>query len=186
MTAAIGLVDCNNFYVSCERLFQPALRNRPVVVLSNNDGCIIARSNEAKALGLKMGAPLVEARHVVEANDVAVYSSNYSLYGDLSQRVMEALRILTDEVEVYSIDEAFVGLGGEGDGSDTRTRGQDIRAKVLMWNGIPTSVGVALNVKFGKDTVRYGAVNHEGAWRTKFLRRSRCYTTRLCNVLRVA
>jgi DNA polymerase V len=143
MTAAIGLVDCNNFYVSCERVFRPELRARPVVVLSNNDGCIIARSNEAKALGLKMGAPLFEARHVIESNGVAVYSSNYELYGDLSQRVMEALRMLAEEVEVYSIDEAFVGLGGESSGGNIRALGQDIRAKVLKWTGIPTSIGVA-------------------------------------------
>jgi DNA polymerase V len=143
MTTAIALVDCNNFYVSCERVFQPELRTRPVVVLSNNDGCIIARSNEAKALGLKMGTPLFEARRVVESNEVAVYSSNYALYGDMSQRVMEALRALAEEVEVYSIDEAFVGLGG-GDGkSDVRARGLGIKEKVLKWTGIPTSIGIA-------------------------------------------
>ena len=143
MTAAIGLVDCNNFYVSCERLFQPALRNRPVVILSNNDGCVIARSNEAKALGLKMGVPLFEARHIVEPHGVAVYSSNYALYGDLSRRVMEALRVLAEEIEVYSIDEAFVGLDGEDGGSDLRGCGVDIQGKVLRWTGIPTSIGIA-------------------------------------------
>ncbi len=95
VSTAIALVDSNNFYVSCERVFQPKLRNRPVVVLSNNDGCIIARSNEAKALGLKMGTPLFQTQHLVEAYDVSVYSSNYTLYGDMSQRVMEALQEFT-------------------------------------------------------------------------------------------
>lgn len=139
---AIGLIDCNNFYVSCERVFQPKLRRRPVVVLSNNDGCVIARSNEAKALGLKMGTPLFKAQHLVEEYGVAVYSSNYALYGDMSHRVMEALQEFTPEVEVYSIDEAFMGLDDE-DGQSFHTRGVNIREKVLRWTGIPVSVGIA-------------------------------------------
>src|ERR687890_124362 len=94
---AFALVDCNNFYVSCERVFDPKLAGRPVVVLSNNDGCVIARSEEAKALGIKMGAPIFKAEHIVDACDVAVYSSNYSLYGDLSQRVMGTLQEFTPE-----------------------------------------------------------------------------------------
>src|ERR1051325_277875 len=116
MTAPVGLIDCNNFYASCERVFQPALRNRPVVVLSNNDGCVIARSNEAKALGLKMGAPLFEAQDLIEEHGVSVSSSTYALYGDMSQRVMEALQEFTPEVEVYSIDEAFMSLEEEEGG----------------------------------------------------------------------
>jgi DNA polymerase V len=138
---AIALIDANNFYVSCERVFQPKLRNRPVVVLSNNDGCVIARSNEAKALGVKMGAPLFKTQHLVEAYDVAVYSSNYALYGDMSQRVMDALQEFTPEVEVYSIDEAFMGLEDEG-GAGLRARGTEIREKVRQWTGIPVSVGI--------------------------------------------
>src|SRR3982751_1796684 len=107
MLSAIALVDANCFYVSCERVFNAQLVSRPVVVLSNNDGCIIARSEEAKELGLKMGAPLFKNRQLIEEYNVAVYSSNYALYGDMSQRVMEALHEFTPEIEVYSIDEAF-------------------------------------------------------------------------------
>jgi DNA polymerase V len=138
---AIGLIDCNNFYVSCERVFQPKLRRRPVVVLSNNDGCVIARSNEAKALGVKMGTPLFKAQHLVEEYNVAVYSSNYALYGDMSHRVMEALQEFTPEVEVYSIDEAFMSLDDD-DGQSFHARGMNIREKVLKWTGIPVSVGI--------------------------------------------
>jgi DNA polymerase V len=138
---AIGLIDCNNFYVSCERVFQPRLRKRPVVVLSNNDGCVIARSNEAKALGLKMGTPLFKAQELIDEYNVAVYSSNYELYGDMSLRVMEALQEFTPEVEVYSIDEAFMRL--DDDGWPFHARGADIREKVLKWTGIPVSVGIA-------------------------------------------
>ena len=115
MSNAIALVDANNFYVSCERVFQPRLLGRPVVVLSNNDGCVIARSDEAKALGIKMGAPLFKTQHLVEAHDVAVYSSNYCLYGDMSQRLMGALQEFAPEVEVYSIDEAFMSLDACGE-----------------------------------------------------------------------
>jgi DNA polymerase V len=137
---AIGLIDCNNFYVSCERVFQPKLRKRPVVVLSNNDGCVIARSNEAKALGLKMGTPLFKVQDLVEDHSVAVYSSNYTLYGDMSHRVMEALQEFTPEVEVYSIDEAFMSL--DEDGQSFHAHGGNIREKVLKWTGIPVSVGI--------------------------------------------
>ena len=137
---AIGLIDCNNFYVSCERVFQPKLRRRPVVVLSNNDGCVIARSNEAKALGLKMGTPLFKVQDLVDDHNVAVYSSNYALYGDMSHRVMEALQEFTPEVEVYSIDEAFMSL--DDDDQPFHARGVNIREKVLKWTGIPVSVGI--------------------------------------------
>jgi DNA polymerase V len=139
---AIALVDCNNFYVSCERVFAPKLMGRPVVVLSNNDGCIIARSEEAKTLGIKMGAPLFKIEHVVEAYGVAVYSSNYSLYGDLSQRVMGALHEFTPEVEVYSIDEAFMELQ-VGDGQTLSARAAQVREQVRRWTGIPVSIGIA-------------------------------------------
>jgi DNA polymerase V len=138
---AIGLIDCNNFYVSCERVFQPRIRRRPVVVLSNNDGCVIARSNEAKALGLKMGTPLFKVQDLVDKYNVAVFSSNYALYGDMSHRVMEALQEFTTEVEVYSIDEAFMSLDDE-DSQSFHARGMNIREKVLKWTGIPVSVGI--------------------------------------------
>lgn len=142
MTAAIALVDANNFYVSCERVFDPRLVGRPVVVLSNNDGCVVARSDEAKALGIKMGTPLFKARHLVEAHGVAVYSSNYGLYGDMSQRLMGTLQEFTPEVEVYSIDEAFVGLDADG-ARPVPARAREIRERVRQWTGIPVSVGVS-------------------------------------------
>ena len=107
-----ALVDCNNFYASCERLFQPDLRDRPVVVLSNNDGCVIARSNEAKALGIAMGAPLFKIRKLVDEYGVIVRSSNYALYGDISERVMSVLGSQAPAHEIYSIDECFLGLNG--------------------------------------------------------------------------
>ena len=137
----IALVDCNNFYASCERLFQPSLRGMPVVVLSNNDGCVIARSNEAKALGIGMGDPwhLVKDRHA--GSGIVVRSSNYTLYGDLSARVMRVLSDFTPELEVYSIDEAFLGLGGFEGRLEAHAR--LLRATVLQWTGIPVSVGIA-------------------------------------------
>ena len=103
----IALVDCNNFYCSCERVFNPLLRDKPVVVLSNNDGCVVARSNEVKAMGIKMGTPLYQIRDILEANNVAVFSSNYNLYGDMSRRVMMLLSEFTPELTQYSIDEAI-------------------------------------------------------------------------------
>src|SRR5476651_618287 len=105
-----ALVDCNNFYASCERVFQPKLKGKPVIVLSNNDGCVIARSNEAKALGIAMGEPFFKCREIIERHGVAVFSSNYTLYGDMSHRVMQTLQEFTSDVEIYSIDEAFADL----------------------------------------------------------------------------
>lgn len=105
-----ALIDCNNFYASCERLFRPDLRNKPIVVLSNNDGCVIARSNEAKALGIAMGEPIFKIRGLIEQHQVQVFSSNYALYGDLSARVMSVIEESWNEVEIYSIDEAFLDL----------------------------------------------------------------------------
>ena len=115
-TKKIALIDCNSFYVSCERLFNPKIRRKPVVVLSNNDGCIISRSNEAKALGIKMGEPYFKAKDIILKNKVEVFSSNYSLYGDLSRRVMRTLKRFNSEIEVYSIDEAFLDLSNFPDG----------------------------------------------------------------------
>ena len=105
-----ALVDCNNFYVSCERVFQPHLNDKPVVVLSNNDGCIISRSNEAKMIGIPMGAPEFKVRDLIKQHNIYVFSSNYALYGDLSHRVMKTLEHFAPNVEVYSIDEAFLKL----------------------------------------------------------------------------
>jgi len=141
MAAPIALVDCNNFYVSCERLFQPKLRARACVVLSNNDGCAIARSNEAKALGIAMGAPWHLIKNMFKPGQVIVRSSNYTLYGDMSARVMTVLRTFTPNLEVYSIDEAFLGL--EGFEPRLEQHARQMRATVLQWTGIPVSVGIA-------------------------------------------
>jgi len=141
-TKKLALVDCNSFYVSCERLFNPKIRKKPVVVLSNNDGCIISRSNEAKALGIKMGEPYFKGKDIIIKNKVEVFSSNYSLYGDLSRRVMRTLKRFNTEIEVYSIDEAFIDLSSFPD-SEVEKVGKQIRETVLKWTGIPTSIGIA-------------------------------------------
>ena len=141
-TKKIALVDCNSFYVSCERLFNPKIRRKPVVVLSNNDGCIISRSNEAKALGIKMGEPYFKAKDIIVKNNVQVFSSNYSLYGDLSRRVMRTLKRFNSDIEIYSIDEAFIDLSNFPD-NEIEKVAQEIRSTVLQWTGIPTSIGVA-------------------------------------------
>src|SRR5712692_9187488 len=106
----VALVDCNNFYVSCERVFDASIESRPVIVLSNNDGCIVARSNEAKKLGIKMGQPVFECQEIIRKHNVQVFSSNYSLYADMSRRVMNVLSQFSPRLEVYSIDEAFLDL----------------------------------------------------------------------------
>jgi len=141
-TKKIALIDCNSFYVSCERLFNPKIRKKPVVVLSNNDGCIVSRSNEAKALGIKMGEPYFKAKDIIVKNNVYVFSSNYSLYGDLSRRVMRTLKRFNSDIEVYSIDEAFIDLSNFPD-NEVENVAQEIRLTVLQWTGIPTSIGIA-------------------------------------------
>ena len=141
-----ALVDCNNFYVSCERVFDPKLERRPVVVLSNNDGCVIARSEEAKALGIEMGVPEFKARPLLKKHSVQVLSSNYTLYGDMSRRVMETLREIVPVVDVYSIDESFLDMTGmKLDGLPQR-----IRRTVRQWTGIPVSVGIGMSKTLAK------------------------------------
>ncbi|HEX8143773.1 MAG TPA: Y-family DNA polymerase [Pyrinomonadaceae bacterium] len=154
MTSAIAIVDANCFYVSCERVFNASLVRRPVIVLSNNDGCIIARSEEAKELGLKMGAPIFKNQQLIEAYDVAVYSSNYALYGDMSQRLMEALQEFTPEIEIYSIDEAFMGLNAQADKSFLDC-GTEIKEKVYQWTGIPLSIGISQTKTLAKVAQRF-------------------------------
>ncbi len=139
MKKLFALIDCNNFYVSCERVFNPKLLGQPVVVLSNNDGCIIARSEEAKALGIKMGAPFFKFEKMLRSHNVQVYSSNYALYGDMSQRVMEVIGKLEPEVEIYSIDEAFIRLP---DSPDISAYGEMICERVKKLTGIPVSMGI--------------------------------------------
>jgi len=138
-----GLADCNNFYCSCERVFQPDLRDKPVVVLSNNDGCIIARSNESKALGLKMGEPFYKVRDILDNNGVAIFSSNYNLYGDMSRRVMSLLSRYTPNLEIYSIDEAFLDLSGMGTSEQLLPYSRDMVRTVTKGTGIPISLGIA-------------------------------------------
>jgi DNA polymerase V len=141
MAVLFALIDCNNFYVSCERLFQPTLLGKPVVVLSNNDGCVIARSDEAKALGIPMGLPAFKLTDLLKEHAIEVYSSNYTLYGDLSARVMTTLTQWTPEVEVYSIDEAFLEFATLPPDALT-AYGQSMRATIQQWTGIPVSIGI--------------------------------------------
>ncbi|MBO9198877.1 MULTISPECIES: Y-family DNA polymerase [Niastella] len=142
MKKMIALVDCNNFYASCERLFQPRLQNKPIVVLSNNDGCVIARSDEAKELGIEMGAPSFLIETLLQQHNVSVFSSNYTLYGDLSDRVMTTLSQFANQVEVYSIDEAFLNLSSFRHHNLT-DYAHTIRNTVMQHTGIPVSVGIA-------------------------------------------
>tara|TARA_B100001123_G_C15304616_1_gene1022193 strand:+ start:194 stop:1474 length:1281 start_codon:yes stop_codon:yes gene_type:complete len=145
----IALVDCNSFYVSCERLFNPSIIKKPVVVLSSNDGCVISRSTEAKVLGIKMGEPYFKVEKIVKKNDVKVFSSNYSLYGDMSRRVMKALKQFAPEIEIYSIDEAFLNLSSIKD-ENLIEHGNKIRRTILKWTGIPTSIGIATTKTLSK------------------------------------
>ena len=130
-----GLIDCNSFYASCEEIFNPALRGRPVVILSNNDGCIVARSKRAKELGIPMGEAAFKYKTLFETQKVVVLSSNYALYGDISSRVMQCIEEEVSEMQVYSIDEAFIRVEEEG-------QAERIRDKILKWVGVPVSIGV--------------------------------------------
>ncbi len=136
-----ALIDCNNFYVSCERVFDRRLEGVPVLVLSNNDGCCIARSQEVKALGVKMGAPAFTLRDLIARHGIRVFSSNYTLYGDMSRRVNAALSTLCPDAEIYSIDETFLGMAGFGR-RDLPAVAQEMRGTVARWTGIPTCVGI--------------------------------------------
>lgn len=138
----IGLIDCNNFYVSCERAFNPSLINKPVVVLSNNDGCVISRSNEAKALGIKMGEPAFKIKELIEKNNVTVFSSNYTLYGDMSHRVMSVVSNFSPDVEIYSIDEAFILFDGF-ENYNIHEYADKIVKTIHKFTGIPVSLGIA-------------------------------------------
>jgi DNA polymerase V len=137
-----ALVDCNNFYASCERVFNPKLDSKPVVILSNNDGCVISRSNEAKALGIPMGAPAFKYDSIFKKNNVHVFSSNFPLYGDMSSRVMNILSNYTPNIEIYSIDEAFLEFKGF-ENYNLEDYGKEIRKTILKWTGIPVSIGFA-------------------------------------------
>ena len=138
----IALVDCNNFFVSCERVFRPDLDGKPVVVLSNNDGCIVSRSNESKAMGIAMGTPYFKVKHLVENGQLTVFSSNYALYGDLSNRVMSILADEVPKIEVYSIDEAYLHIDGIAPDRISKLC-RNLTEKIRQWVGIPVSIGVA-------------------------------------------
>jgi len=157
----LALIDANNFFVSCERLFRPDLAARPVIVLSSNDGCVISRSEEAKALGFAMGEPYFQVRDRCRTHDVAVFSSNFALYRDLSRRVMSMLRRYTDEVEVYSVDEAFLALDPRGGAFEEQAR--LIRGAVLREVGIPVSIGVARTKTLAKVATRFAKPKHGGS-----------------------
>ncbi|MCC8171158.1 MAG: Y-family DNA polymerase [Parabacteroides sp.] len=150
----IGLIDCNNFFASCERVFNPLLRERPIVVLSNNDGCVVARSNEAKALGIGMGVPVFEVKEIIDKNNVAVFSSNYILYGDMSHRVMSILHELVPSIEIYSIDEAFLSFEGF-DHLDLYEYGKKIVRTITKSTGIPVSLGIAPTKTLAKIASKY-------------------------------
>ncbi len=164
----IALVDVNNFYVSCERVFAPDILTCPVVVLSNNDGCVIARSNEAKALGITMGKPFFQIEYLIAKENLKVFSSNYTLYGDMSARVMEALTYFSREVEVYSIDEAFLSLDLEGKEKlrfqTLPDKAQDIKQKIYQWTGLPVSIGIAPNKTLAKIANRFAKQKRLGVF----------------------
>lgn len=149
MKKIFALIDCNSFYASCEKVFDPSLGNRPMVVLSNNDGCIIARSKEAKLAGIKMGAPAFQMIDIIEKNNVAIFSSNFALYGDMSERVMKVLAKFSPDIEIYSIDEAFLDLSDLMI-KDFEAYGHKIRNTVLQWTGIPVSVGISTTKTLAK------------------------------------
>lgn len=139
---AIALIDCNNFYASCETVFNPKLKDKAVVILSNNDGCCVSRSDAAKRLGIKMGAPWFQMKDQFKPGEVIALSSNYALYADASNRVMNILRQFSPDQEIYSVDEAFISMSGFGNKDLTRY-GQDIKATILQWTGLPVCVGIA-------------------------------------------
>lgn len=149
-----ALVDCDNFFCSCERVFRPDLDGRPVVVLSNNDGCVVARSAESKKMGVKMGLPYYQMLEQYPNSGITAFSSNYRLYGDMSARVMAVLRDYVPAILQYSIDEAYLDLQGF-DGIDIKTWGEELAARVKKWTGIPVSIGIAQTKTLSKVASRF-------------------------------
>ncbi len=158
-----ALVDCDNFYVSCERLFNPSLEGRAVIVLSNNDGCVVARSQEAKKLGIAMGAPYFQIKQLCERLKVAVYSSNYALYGDLSQRVMHILGNIAEDIEIYSIDEAFLTFSSKSP-IELLEICREVRRKIKKWVGINVSIGIAPTKTLAKVATSFAKKNGQGIY----------------------
>lgn len=156
-----AIADCNNFYASCECVFHPELRGKPIVILSNNDGCIVARNNEAKALGIKGGLPYYQVRDQLEEQGVAVFSSNYTLYGDMSKRVMHLLSDFCPDCWQYSIDEMFLDLTGMGESKELRTRGIGLVKRIIKGTGIPITIGMASTKTLAKVACRFGK-NYKG------------------------
>jgi DNA polymerase V len=142
MGEVFGLIDCNNFYVSCERVFRPDLEGKPVIVLSNNDGCCVARSQEVKKLGVRMGDPVFKIRDLIKRENITLFSSNYAYYGDVSHRVVQTLGTMVPTIENYSIDESFLNLG-EFSEREVEPLARELRERVHRWVGIPTCVGIA-------------------------------------------
>lgn len=150
----VGLIDCNNFFVSCERVFNPALRDKPVIVFSNNDGCAVALSNEAKALGIKRGDPYFKIKGICETYNIQALSGNHKLYGDMSSRVMAILASLVSEIEIYSIDEAFIFIN-DANGSELTSMGTEIVRRIRRSTGIPTSLGIAPTKTLAKAAAKF-------------------------------
>ena len=153
-----ALIDCNNFFASCERVFNPSLKNKPIAILSSNDGCIIARSKEVKKLGIPMGAPLYKWNHLIERYNVNVFSANFQLYGDMSNRVMRILKDFSPSVQIYSIDEAFIELSHLKT-SDLDSYGKKITETIMKWTGLPVSVGIASTKTLAKVATEYAKTN---------------------------
>jgi DNA polymerase V len=154
------LVDCNNFYVSCERIFNPSLENKATIVLSNNDGCVVARSQEAKDLGIEMAAPFFQIKELCERKNVAVYSSNYTLYADISERIMNLLADYCEEIEVYSIDEAFLKFSDKLSPKERFDKAKEIKEKIKMWVGVPVSIGIGQTKTLAKLSSIFAKKNH--------------------------
>lgn len=154
-----ALIDCNNFYASCERVFDPSLRGKPLIILSNNDGYVIARSNEAKALGIPMGAPVHQYASLIKRHHIQQRSSNFPLYGDLSQRVMSLIRAAFQNVEIYSIDEVFVELPSAAPDSLIQELAT-LRSRILQWTGIPVSIGMAPTKTLAKLASEHAKKGH--------------------------
>jgi DNA polymerase V len=157
-----ALVDCNNFYASCEKLFDPQLSMTPVVVLSNNDGCVVARSAEVKALGIPMGVPWFKLKDAAKQHGIVAFSSNYELYADMSDRVVQVLRQFTPNLEVYSIDESFLDLTGFRN-IDLQRYGQEIRERIRDWLGLAVCVGIASSKTLAKLANHCAKKNHAGS-----------------------
>lgn len=157
-----ALVDCNNFFVSCERVFRPDLWGKPVAVLSNNDGCIVARSNEVKALGIPMGVPVFKVKDELKKHNVRLFSGNFQLYGDFSQRVVTILRTVCPDIEVYSVDESFLELTNLAI-KDYTAWARELSQAVYTWTGIPVSVGIAPSKTLAKAAADYTKKHPETA-----------------------